>query len=132
MLKATVMAGKVDCQAHHDTCQRAGIRSYPTVRFYPYLGTTRVSFYLCSSHVLFHKLTNVLLTSYTCLYSKHKPLPSYTSPTQRDHGGEYINSQNSNVISDIIQQRLQQLSKQKEPKYKVQNQLSSSVCLDAS
>uniref|UniRef100_A0A8P4GP67 DnaJ homolog subfamily C member 10 n=1 Tax=Dicentrarchus labrax TaxID=13489 RepID=A0A8P4GP67_DICLA len=32
---------KVDCQAHHQTCQSAGITAYPTVRFYPYLGTRR-------------------------------------------------------------------------------------------
>ncbi|MCJ8732856.1 hypothetical protein PDJAM_G00216070 [Pangasius djambal] len=77
MLKGTVRAGKVDCQAHYDTCQLAGIRSYPTVRFYPYLGTAR-----------------------------------------QHQGGEYINSQSSNVIADIIQQRLQQLGKQKKPKFK--------------
>ncbi|XP_026878235.2 dnaJ homolog subfamily C member 10 [Electrophorus electricus] len=41
MLKGTVRAGKVDCQAHYQTCQSAGITAYPTVRFYPYLGTTR-------------------------------------------------------------------------------------------
>lgn len=72
----------------------------------------------CLSLFLCHKLTDFI---HTPRYSTHKPLPSYTSPSQRDQGGEYINSQNSNVISDIIQQRLQQLSKQKEPKYKVQN-----------
>uniref|UniRef100_A0AAR2J7N5 DnaJ homolog subfamily C member 10 n=1 Tax=Pygocentrus nattereri TaxID=42514 RepID=A0AAR2J7N5_PYGNA len=37
MLKGTVRAGKVDCQAHYQTCQSAGITAYPTVRFYPYL-----------------------------------------------------------------------------------------------
>uniref|UniRef100_A0AAR2K206 DnaJ homolog subfamily C member 10 n=1 Tax=Pygocentrus nattereri TaxID=42514 RepID=A0AAR2K206_PYGNA len=42
MLKGTVRAGKVDCQAHYQTCQSAGITAYPTVRFYPYLGTPRV------------------------------------------------------------------------------------------
>ncbi|XP_076858306.1 dnaJ homolog subfamily C member 10 [Brachyhypopomus gauderio] len=41
ILKGTVRAGKVDCQAHYQTCQSAGITAYPTVRFYPYLGTTR-------------------------------------------------------------------------------------------
>uniref|UniRef100_A0A8D0CNT6 DnaJ homolog subfamily C member 10 n=1 Tax=Sander lucioperca TaxID=283035 RepID=A0A8D0CNT6_SANLU len=41
-LKGKVRAGKVDCQAHHQTCQSAGITAYPTVRFYPYLGTRRV------------------------------------------------------------------------------------------
>ncbi|XP_074513842.1 dnaJ homolog subfamily C member 10 [Sebastes fasciatus] len=40
-LKGTVRAGKVDCQAHYQTCQSAGITAYPTVRFYPYLGTRR-------------------------------------------------------------------------------------------
>ncbi|KAI4788989.1 hypothetical protein KUCAC02_035504 [Chaenocephalus aceratus] len=40
-LKGRVRAGKVDCQAHHQTCQSAGITAYPTVRFYPYLGTRR-------------------------------------------------------------------------------------------
>ncbi|XP_077472931.1 dnaJ homolog subfamily C member 10 [Stigmatopora argus] len=34
VLKGEVRAGKVDCQAHHGTCQQAGIASYPTVRFY--------------------------------------------------------------------------------------------------
>uniref|UniRef100_A0A3Q2PA94 DnaJ homolog subfamily C member 10 n=1 Tax=Fundulus heteroclitus TaxID=8078 RepID=A0A3Q2PA94_FUNHE len=42
MLKGKVRAGKVDCQAHHQTCQSAGITAYPTVRFYPYLGARRV------------------------------------------------------------------------------------------
>uniref|UniRef100_A0A3Q4HXT6 DnaJ homolog subfamily C member 10 n=1 Tax=Neolamprologus brichardi TaxID=32507 RepID=A0A3Q4HXT6_NEOBR len=41
MLKGEVRAGKVDCQAHHQTCQLAGITAYPTVRFYPYLGKKR-------------------------------------------------------------------------------------------
>uniref|UniRef100_A0A3Q2QK14 DnaJ homolog subfamily C member 10 n=1 Tax=Fundulus heteroclitus TaxID=8078 RepID=A0A3Q2QK14_FUNHE len=41
MLKGKVRAGKVDCQAHHQTCQSAGITAYPTVRFYPYLGARR-------------------------------------------------------------------------------------------
>lgn len=42
ILKGKVRAGKIDCQAHQHTCQTAGISSYPTVRFYPYLGTQRV------------------------------------------------------------------------------------------
>ncbi|KAG7466845.1 hypothetical protein MATL_G00146620 [Megalops atlanticus] len=71
MMKGTVRAGKVDCQAHTQTCQNAGIRAYPTVRFYPYLGTKRL-----------------------------------------EQGGEYINSRDANVIADIVQQRLQQLSSQ--------------------
>ncbi|TRY99865.1 hypothetical protein DNTS_016961 [Danionella cerebrum] len=41
MMKGTVRAGKVDCQAHYQTCQNAGIKAYPTVRFYPHLSTTR-------------------------------------------------------------------------------------------
>nr|XP_036856130.1 dnaJ homolog subfamily C member 10 [Manis javanica] len=36
MIKGKVKAGKVDCQAHAQTCQKAGIRAYPTVKFYPY------------------------------------------------------------------------------------------------
>ena len=35
-LKGKVKAGKVDCQAYAQTCQKAGIRAYPTVRLYPY------------------------------------------------------------------------------------------------
>ncbi|TNN74045.1 DnaJ subfamily C member 10 [Liparis tanakae] len=69
VLKGKVRAGKVDCQAHHQTCQSAGITAYPTVRFYPYLGTRRY-----------------------------------------ENSGEHINSRDSNVIADIITQRLQQLS----------------------
>ncbi|KAM9709669.1 dnaJ homolog subfamily C member 10 isoform 1-T2 [Menidia menidia] len=41
LLKGEIRAGKVDCQAHYQTCQAAGITAYPTVRFYPYLGTKR-------------------------------------------------------------------------------------------
>ncbi|KAL0963701.1 hypothetical protein UPYG_G00309760 [Umbra pygmaea] len=41
MLKGSVRAGKLDCQAHHQTCQSAGITAYPSVRFYPYLGTDK-------------------------------------------------------------------------------------------
>ncbi|KAJ3592386.1 hypothetical protein NHX12_007513 [Muraenolepis orangiensis] len=41
MLKGEVRSGKLDCQAHHQTCQSAGITAYPTVRFYPHLGTRR-------------------------------------------------------------------------------------------
>ncbi|XP_077435845.1 dnaJ homolog subfamily C member 10 [Vanacampus margaritifer] len=36
VLKGEVRAGKVDCEAHHQICQSAGISAYPTVRFYPY------------------------------------------------------------------------------------------------
>lgn len=42
MLKGEVRAGKVDCQAHYQTCQSAGITAYPTVKFYPYLGSQKV------------------------------------------------------------------------------------------
>uniref|UniRef100_A0AC11EGP6 DnaJ heat shock protein family (Hsp40) member C10 n=1 Tax=Ovis aries TaxID=9940 RepID=A0AC11EGP6_SHEEP len=35
-IKGKVKAGKVDCQAYAQTCQKAGIRAYPTVRLYPY------------------------------------------------------------------------------------------------
>ncbi|XP_038607283.1 dnaJ homolog subfamily C member 10 [Tachyglossus aculeatus] len=37
-VKGKVKAGKVDCQAHGNTCQNAGVRAYPTVKFYPYQG----------------------------------------------------------------------------------------------
>uniref|UniRef100_A0A8C9SQA8 DnaJ homolog subfamily C member 10 n=1 Tax=Scleropages formosus TaxID=113540 RepID=A0A8C9SQA8_SCLFO len=42
VLQGTVRAGKLDCQAHGETCQSVGIRAYPTVRFYPYLGSNKV------------------------------------------------------------------------------------------
>lgn len=41
MMQGTVRAGKVDCQAHYQTCQAAGITAYPSVRFYPRLATRR-------------------------------------------------------------------------------------------
>uniref|UniRef100_A0A3Q2DDV8 Thioredoxin domain-containing protein n=1 Tax=Cyprinodon variegatus TaxID=28743 RepID=A0A3Q2DDV8_CYPVA len=41
-LKGEVRSGKVDCQAHYETCQSAGITAYPTVRFYAYRGSRRV------------------------------------------------------------------------------------------
>ncbi|XP_048873193.1 dnaJ homolog subfamily C member 10-like isoform X2 [Brienomyrus brachyistius] len=41
LVKGTVRAGKLDCQAYGQTCQAAGIRAYPTVRFYPYLDATK-------------------------------------------------------------------------------------------
>uniref|UniRef100_A0AAQ4PV66 DnaJ homolog subfamily C member 10 n=1 Tax=Gasterosteus aculeatus aculeatus TaxID=481459 RepID=A0AAQ4PV66_GASAC len=77
VLKGKVRAGKVDCQAHHQTCQSAGITAYPTVRFYPYLGTRRV------------------------------------------RTGEHINSRDSNVIVDVVTQRLQRLSPRLQNKQKV-------------
>ncbi|XP_061697855.1 dnaJ homolog subfamily C member 10 [Syngnathoides biaculeatus] len=41
VLKGKVRAGKIDCQAHYQACQSAGITAYPTVRFYPYQDTNR-------------------------------------------------------------------------------------------
>ncbi|KAK7938257.1 hypothetical protein WMY93_001583 [Mugilogobius chulae] len=67
-LKGEVRAGKVDCQAHYQLCQAAGITAYPTVRFYPQQGAPRSAY-----------------------------------------GGEYINSREAKVISDIIRKRLEQL-----------------------
>uniref|UniRef100_A0A9J8D3K8 DnaJ homolog subfamily C member 10 n=1 Tax=Cyprinus carpio carpio TaxID=630221 RepID=A0A9J8D3K8_CYPCA len=43
MMKGTVRAGKVDCQAHSQTCQNAGIKAYPSVRFYPHLGGEHIN-----------------------------------------------------------------------------------------
>ncbi|KAH0621561.1 hypothetical protein JD844_022979 [Phrynosoma platyrhinos] len=43
-VKRKVKAGKVDCQAHAHICQSAGIRAYPTVKFYPYHGTKKNEF----------------------------------------------------------------------------------------
>lgn len=36
MVKGKVKAGKVDCQAYPQTCQKAGIRAYPSVKLYHY------------------------------------------------------------------------------------------------
>uniref|UniRef100_A0A667XAY6 DnaJ homolog subfamily C member 10 n=1 Tax=Myripristis murdjan TaxID=586833 RepID=A0A667XAY6_9TELE len=54
MVKGEVRAGKVDCQAHYQTCQSAGVTAYPTVRFYPYIGTTKSGEYVNSrdAHVI--------------------------------------------------------------------------------
>uniref|UniRef100_A0A1A7YN79 DnaJ homolog subfamily C member 10 n=2 Tax=Iconisemion striatum TaxID=60296 RepID=A0A1A7YN79_9TELE len=41
MLKGEVLAGKMDCQAHHHTCQSAGITAYPTLKFYLSQGTRK-------------------------------------------------------------------------------------------
>uniref|UniRef100_A0A4W4ESQ9 DnaJ homolog subfamily C member 10 n=1 Tax=Electrophorus electricus TaxID=8005 RepID=A0A4W4ESQ9_ELEEL len=75
MLKGTVRAGKVDCQAHYQTCQSAGITAYPTVRFYPYLGTTRVSATLPPPpHTHTHTHTHSLLTliyTHSCFSLSH-------------------------------------------------------------
>ncbi|XP_045152176.1 dnaJ homolog subfamily C member 10 [Echinops telfairi] len=35
-IKGKVKAGKVDCQAYAQTCQKAGVRAYPTVRLFLY------------------------------------------------------------------------------------------------
>ncbi|XP_053265409.1 dnaJ homolog subfamily C member 10 isoform X2 [Podarcis raffonei] len=43
-VKGKVKAGKVDCQAYAQTCQSAGIRAYPTVKFYPYQGAKKNAF----------------------------------------------------------------------------------------
>ncbi|XP_072300100.1 dnaJ homolog subfamily C member 10-like [Eucyclogobius newberryi] len=43
-IKTEVQAGKVDCQAHYQLCQAAGISAYPTVRFYPHQGGARMVF----------------------------------------------------------------------------------------
>ncbi|XP_053126084.1 dnaJ homolog subfamily C member 10 [Hemicordylus capensis] len=43
-VKGKVKAGKVDCQAYAHTCQSAGIKAYPTVKFYPYQGTKKDAF----------------------------------------------------------------------------------------
>ncbi|KAM3915907.1 dnaJ homolog subfamily C member 10 [Leptodactylus fuscus] len=41
LLKGKVKAGKVDCQAYGNICQSAGIRAYPSVKLYPYLGSKK-------------------------------------------------------------------------------------------
>lgn len=41
LLKEKVKAGKVDCQAYGHICQSASIRAYPTVKFYPYVGSKK-------------------------------------------------------------------------------------------
>uniref|UniRef100_A0A8C9TT65 DnaJ homolog subfamily C member 10 n=1 Tax=Scleropages formosus TaxID=113540 RepID=A0A8C9TT65_SCLFO len=51
MMKGSVRAGKVDCHTHSQACEKAGIKSYPTVRFYPYLGSSKVSGASLSTHV---------------------------------------------------------------------------------
>ncbi|CAI9613809.1 unnamed protein product, partial [Staurois parvus] len=44
LLKGKVKAGKVDCQEFGHICDMAGIRAYPTVKFYPSVGSKRVMF----------------------------------------------------------------------------------------
>ncbi|KAM5151590.1 dnaJ homolog subfamily C member 10 [Mantella aurantiaca] len=41
LLKRTVKAGKVDCQEFGHLCNKAGIGAYPTVKFYPYIGSKK-------------------------------------------------------------------------------------------
>ncbi|CAJ1078895.1 dnaJ homolog subfamily C member 10 [Xyrichtys novacula] len=41
ILKGEVRAGKVNCQAHYQLCQSAGIMSYPTVKLSAYMGVKR-------------------------------------------------------------------------------------------
>uniref|UniRef100_G1SG44 DnaJ homolog subfamily C member 10 n=1 Tax=Oryctolagus cuniculus TaxID=9986 RepID=G1SG44_RABIT len=41
LIKGKVKAGKVDCQAYAQTCQKAGIKAYPTVKLYLYDRTKR-------------------------------------------------------------------------------------------
>ncbi|KAF7216180.1 dnaJ homolog subfamily C member 10 [Nothobranchius furzeri] len=41
MLKGRVLAGKMDCQAHQQTCRSAGITAYPTLKFYLSQGTRK-------------------------------------------------------------------------------------------
>ncbi|XP_020663430.3 dnaJ homolog subfamily C member 10 isoform X1 [Pogona vitticeps] len=43
-VKGKVKAGKIDCQAYPHTCQSAGIRAYPTVKFYPHQGAKKNAF----------------------------------------------------------------------------------------
>ncbi|XP_077304256.1 dnaJ homolog subfamily C member 10 [Lithobates pipiens] len=44
LLKGKVKTGKVDCEEFGHICQKAGIRAYPTVKFYPYDGSKRRNF----------------------------------------------------------------------------------------
>ncbi|XP_072274522.1 dnaJ homolog subfamily C member 10 [Pyxicephalus adspersus] len=41
LLKGKVKIGKVDCQEFGHICTKAAIRAYPTVKFYPYMGTKK-------------------------------------------------------------------------------------------
>uniref|UniRef100_UPI00398EEA9F dnaJ homolog subfamily C member 10 isoform X2 n=1 Tax=Pristiophorus japonicus TaxID=55135 RepID=UPI00398EEA9F len=66
--KGTVKAGKMDCQSNPHTCQTAGIRAYPTVKFYPFQGEKK-----------------------------------------KNAAGEYINSREAKVISQLLRKRLEEL-----------------------
>lgn len=74
MVKEKVKAGKVDCQAYAQTCQKAGIRAYPTVKFYPYEGTrVRIGFPLCAFPFT-GQAQKVCFSSELCLYPVSFPL----------------------------------------------------------
>ncbi|XP_072117836.1 dnaJ homolog subfamily C member 10 [Mobula birostris] len=66
--KGKIKAGKLDCQNNPHTCQTAGIRAYPTVKFYPFQGEKKKS-----------------------------------------ATGEYINSRDTKVISELLRKRLEEL-----------------------
>uniref|UniRef100_A0A8C7YPA0 DnaJ homolog subfamily C member 10 n=1 Tax=Oryzias sinensis TaxID=183150 RepID=A0A8C7YPA0_9TELE len=71
MLKGEVRAGKVDCQAHYQTCQSAGITAYPTVKFYPYLGSQKVRTHThthtqANQHEVLVTYTRKGVDSYSC------------------------------------------------------------------
>ncbi|XP_067843783.1 dnaJ homolog subfamily C member 10 isoform X2 [Heptranchias perlo] len=66
--KGKVKAGKMDCQSNPHTCQTAGIRAYPTVKFYPFQGEKK-----------------------------------------KNAAGEYINSREAKVISQLLRKRLEEL-----------------------
>ncbi|XP_078408050.1 dnaJ homolog subfamily C member 10 isoform X2 [Cetorhinus maximus] len=67
-IKGEVKAGKMDCQNNPHTCQTAGIRAYPTVKFYPFQGKKK-----------------------------------------KNAAGEYINSREAKVISQLLRKRLEEL-----------------------
>lgn len=66
--KGKVNAGKMDCQNNPHICQTAGIRAYPTVKFYPFQGEKKKS-----------------------------------------ATGEYINTRDTKVISELLRKRLDEL-----------------------
>ncbi|XP_048390279.1 dnaJ homolog subfamily C member 10 isoform X3 [Stegostoma tigrinum] len=67
-IKGEIKAGKVDCQSNPLTCQTAGIRAYPTVKFYPFQGEKK-----------------------------------------KNAAGEYINSREAKMISQLLRKRLEEL-----------------------
>ncbi|NP_001084933.1 dnaJ homolog subfamily C member 10 precursor [Xenopus laevis] len=44
-VKGKIKAGKVNCQAYEHLCNSASIRSYPTVRLYPYNGSKKKDYF---------------------------------------------------------------------------------------